>query len=258
MRLRRGVFGKRADGPIALVLSLACGLVAAGCDNSTSRATATPHSIVTYTCAVGSLPVGSAYTQKSCTIKSSGDVEVLTATYTGQANESGTVVDTAKLRADHWQNIDRVSAGMGTATKRGDALFFDQRAWLAYHYDNPAGTLSIEEAIPTDPKAFVTCGHSLKSGTTQREGLPLPSAAVPVDAGLYAVVPACMNDVTSYYQRALSAAGWSKTQAFQATIAASAQTSSMIGEFTRAGTTLAIWLEGASGACTAIIVRPGT
>ncbi|HEY2595676.1 MAG TPA: hypothetical protein VGK33_17430 [Chloroflexota bacterium] len=247
------------NGSIVLVLSLVWGLVAAGCTTSASRAMATsaPHSIITYTCAAGSLPVGSTYTRKSCTVVPSGDVAVLTATYTGSASQSGTVVDTAKLRADHWQSIDQLSAGMGTATRVGDALFFDQRAWLAYHYDNPAGTLSIEEAIPTDSKAFVTCGHSLKSGTTQREGLPLPSAAVPVDAGLYAVVPACMNDVTSYYQRALRAAGWTKAQAFQATIAASAQTSAMIGEFTRAGTTLAIWLEGTSGACTAIIIRPG-
>ncbi len=265
MRVLRGVLGSRPNGSPALLLSLLCGLVVAACGSTSPSVavTATPHSVVAYTCASKNLPVDSSYALKSCTLSNTvsatdgqlNNVEILRSTYVGPRQQSGTVVDSTKLQADRWQSIEQESVGKAPSSRSGDALFFNQRAWLTYHYDNAAGTLSVEEAIPTDVKALVTCGQALTTGTAQRQGLPLPSTAVTTDSGLYTVVPACLNDVKAYYPAALSAAGWTQTQAFKATATGSSGVPALLGTYTHNGTSLAIWLSGASGTCTAIIVR---
>lgn len=217
-------------------------------------ATARPHPFSASTCAAGSLPIGSGYTQVHCAIASEGPYSLLRASYMGQGASGA--VDDARLAADGWLTIDQAH-GDSPNGAIGYALYFNQSAWLAVEYSYPETTMALEQGVPMSGPAPVPCGQILTAGSGQIQGVPTPSGMVTTRAGAYTFAPACLDDVKRFYTSALPLAGWTLMQSFQAPPGSVAGTpvTTAIAMVSRNGTTLTVWLAGGEGTPTTIVNR---
>lgn len=218
-------------------------------------ATPTPRPITAFTCAAGSLPIGSGYTRTRCIVTPEGPYNVLSASFTGQGTTGP--VDDPRLAADGWLMVDQ-SHGDSPNGAIGHALYFNQSAWFAVEYSYPAATMALEEGIPLSGAAAVPCGQTLTAGSSQIQGMPMPGALVTTKAGAYTFTPACLQDVLRLYTSVLPAAGWTLMQPFQAPPGSVAGTSvtTVMAIVSRGSTTLDIWLAGGDGTPTRITVGP--
>jgi hypothetical protein len=231
-------------------------------------ATPTPHPVTAFTCAPGSLPVESGYTQIDCAVAPQGPYSVLRASYTGQGPNGP--IDDPRLAAAGWLVVDQTH-GDSPSGAIGQALYFNQSAWYTVQYSYPASTMTVEQGIPLRGTAPIPCGQSLTAGSTQIQGVPTPSGIVLTGpsmvspsagsyAGTYIFVPACLQDVQQFYKTALAAAGWTLIQSFlppPGSVAGSPVTTE-IAYVSRGGTTLTVWLAGGEGTPTRIWVTTTT
>jgi len=237
---------------------------------ATSAATATPvpHHVTAFTCAAGSLPVGSGYTRISCTITRAGPNSVLRASYTGQGSNGP--VNYTRLTSEGWLVVDQTH-GDSPNGAIGQYLYFNQSAWFAVAYSYPASTMTVEQGIPLRGAAPISCGQALTVGTAKIQGVPTPSSMVSTGTSLvsvgagsrlgsYLLVPACLRDVEQFFTAALATAGWKVLEPFQlppggvegTPVTAEAAT------VTRGSITLSVMLIGGEGTPTllGVVVTP--
>jgi hypothetical protein len=231
-------------------------------------ATPTPHPVTAFTCAPGSLPIDSGYTQINCTVAPQGPYSILRASYTGQGPNGP--IDDPRLAAAGWLVVDQTH-GDSPSGAIGQALYFNQSAWYMVQYSYPAATMTVEQGIPLRGTAPIPCGQSLAAGRVQIQGIPMPSSMVSPGtsmvspgagsyAGAYIFVPACLQDVQQFYKTALAAAGWTLVQPFippPGSVAGSPVTTE-IANVSRGGTMLTVWLAGGEGTPTRIWVTTMT
>jgi hypothetical protein len=222
---------------------------------ATSAATATPvpHPVTAFTCAAGSLPIGSGYTRIGCTITSAGPNRLLRASYTGQGSNGP--VDYSRLTAEGWLVVDQTH-GDSPNGAIGQYLYFNQSAWFAVGYSYPASTMTVEQGIPLRGAAPIPCGQALTVGTARIQGIPTPSSMVSTGAGSYILIPACLQDVEQFYTAALTAAGWTVSQPFQLPPGSVEGTpvTTEAATVTRGNSTLSVFLSGAEGTPTQFAV----
>lgn len=219
-------------------------------------ATATPHPVTTFTCAPGSLPVAQMYTRASCDTSTEQGFQILRASYTAVPG-AGITLDDSRMTSAGWLVIQQ-EHGDSPNGAIGTALYFGMSAWFTVQYDIPVGTLSVEQSIPANPQASVPCGAALAFGGEPRKGVPLPTGSLTADSGLYTVAPVCLQDVAQFYPTALHTAGWTQMQPFQTPLggSGSATVTVLVGTYSSSGSTVDIWLSGAPGTPTAIIIGP--
>jgi hypothetical protein len=227
--------------------------------------TPTPHPVTAYTCAPGSLPIESGYTQIDCTIAPQGPYSVLHASYTGQGPNGP--IDDPRLAADSWLVVDQTH-GDSPYGAIGQALYFNQSAWFVVGYSYPASTMAVEQGIPLAGAAPIPCGQALITGTAEIQGIPTPSSMVSIGistvstsagsiAGPYILVPACLQDVQQFYKTALAAAGWTLVQPFlppPGSVTGSPVTTDT-ATVSHGTTILTLWLAGGEGTPTRITVE---
>lgn len=216
-------------------------------------ATSTPHAIATFGCTPGDMPVAATSRQITCSSQVVGAFTILVATYTTTLTDPP--IDEARLAARGWQLIDQ-GHGDSPFGAIGGALYFNQSAWLAVHYDNPARTLQIEEGIPADPLAVVQCGKTITAASGQIAGVPLPTDLVLSQGGDYRIALACLADVQRFYEVAMPAAGWSVFQPFRMPDGASAgaPTTVVQATFTHGTTSVSVSLSSGNLMPTAIAI----
>jgi hypothetical protein len=230
-------------------------------------ATPIPHPVTAFTCAPGSLPVESGYTQIACTVAPQGPYSILHASYTGQGQNGQ--VDDPRLAAAGWLLADQTH-GDSPFGAIGQALYFNQSAWFIVGYSYPASTMTVEQGIPLAGAAPISCGQALTAGTAEIQGIPTPSSMTTIGistvspsagsyAGAYIVVPACLQDVEQFYKAALSAAGWMLVQPFlppPGSVTGSPVTTHT-AVVSHGATILTLWLAGSEGTPTRIwVVTP--
>jgi hypothetical protein len=255
-------------GALLIISGCAASQSATVSTTPTARPTATvaptappiPHPVSAFTCAAGSLPIGSGFTQINCSIGPEGPYNMLHASYTGQATDSP--ADVPRLTAAGWLTIDQTH-GDSPYGAIGQDLFFNESAWYADQYSYPASTMSLEQGIPVSGAAPIPCGQTLTPGGGQIhfspfggpvQGFPTPSDMVTISAGRYTFVPACLQDVLRFYTAALSTAGWTVTAPFQPPPGSVAGSPVMTETATvsRGNTTLTLSLSGGEGTPTII------
>jgi hypothetical protein len=196
------------------------------------------------------------YTRASCDTSTEQGFQILRASYTA-APGAGITLDDSRMTSAGWLVIQQ-EHGDSPNGAIGSALYFGMGAWFSVQYNIPAGTLSVEQGIPTSPQASVPCGSALAFGGEPRKGVPLPTGSLTADGGLYTVAPVCLQDVAQFYPTALHTAGWTQMQPFQTPPggSGSATVTVLVGTYSSSGSTVDIWLSGAPGTLTAIIVGP--
>jgi hypothetical protein len=225
-------------------------------------ATPIPHPVSAFTCAAGSLPIGSGFTQINCAVGHEGPYNVLHASYTGRATNSE--LDFPRLTHAGWIMIDRTQRESPNGAIDED-LYFNESAWFADEYSYPASTMSLDQGIPTSGAAPIPCGQTLSTGDGQIllglsggpvQGFPTPSGMVLTSVGGYTFAPACLQDVLQFYTTALPAAGWTVTAPFQSVFGSGAElpVEPVTATVSRGNTTLALWLDGNEGTPTHIWV----
>jgi hypothetical protein len=228
-------------------------------------ATPAPHPVTAFTCAPGSLPIGTGYTQIDCTVGPKGPYSILHANYTGQGPNGP--VDDPRLTAAGWLMVDQ-SHGDSPSGAIGQDLYFNQSAWFAVGYSYPASTMTVEQGIPVGGTAPIPCGQALTTGTAEIQGIPTPSSMVSTGTsmvsigagtylGSYILVPACLQDVQQFYKTVLSAAGWTLVQPFlppPGSVTGSPVTTDA-ATVSRGATILTLWLSGGEGTPTRIAIH---
>jgi hypothetical protein len=217
----------------------------------TPASSATPRSVVAFSCAAGGLPVTSGNTRTSCVVTTENGMLIVHATYT--FTNPSQLVDETSLIAAGWMIAGLVNEDGGGSSGTW-FLYLHQGAWISWGGATADGLLGVWAGVPENGEP-IGCGRTLTGETSQHLNIPVPQSTHSV--AVFLIAPFCLQDVESFYTTALTAAGWTADGPFQVSSASAsgAGASTATATFTRNGMSVYLSLIGADGTPTRISIN---
>lgn len=209
---------------------------------------ATPGSVVMFSCAAGGLPVTSGSTRTSCVATTENGVVIVHATYL--LMNPSQLVDETSLIAAGW-----VIAGLVNEDGGGSSgtwfLYLHRGAWISWGGATQDGMLGVWAGAPVNGEP-IGCGRTFTADDSRHLNVPLPQGTQSI--AMFLIAPLCLQDVESFYTATLTAAGWAADGPFQVSSASGAAAPTAAATFTRNGVSVHLSLIGAEGTSTEISI----